>query len=83
MYKVGICGRFGYNSGSVNGQTDKTVAVYNAVAKAIGKENIALIDDFSYPPEVEEKIDEPEKTTHLLKKINLLDKAASFLKIKI
>ena len=44
MYKVGICGRFGYNSGSVNGQTDKTVAVYNAVAKAIGKENIALIN---------------------------------------
>ena len=48
MYKVGICGRFGYNSGSVNGQTDKTVAVYNAVAKAIGKENIALIDSYGW-----------------------------------
>lgn len=48
MYKVGICGRFGYNSGSVNGQTDKTVAVYNAVAKAIGKENIALVDSYGW-----------------------------------
>ena len=48
MYKVGICGRFGYNSGSVNGQTDKTVAVYNAVAKSIGKENIALLDSYGW-----------------------------------
>jgi nitrogen fixation protein len=46
-------------------------------------ENIALIDDFSYPKDVEEKKDEPKKTTHLLKNINLLDKAANLLKIKI
>lgn len=46
-------------------------------------ENIALIDDFSYPQEEEEKIDESENTTHLLKKINLLDKAANLLKIKL
>lgn len=46
-------------------------------------ENIALIDDYSYPKEVEEKIDEPKESTHLLKRINLLDKAASLLKIKI
>ena len=46
-------------------------------------ENISLIDDFRYPQELDEKIDEPKKTTHLLKKINLLDKAANLLKIKI
>ncbi len=46
-------------------------------------ENIALIDDYSYPKELEEKIDEPKQSTHLLKRINLLDKAASLLKIKI
>ena len=45
-------------------------------------ENVALIDDYSYPKEVEE-IDEPKESTHLLKKINLLDKAANLLKIKI
>ncbi|MBF6598592.1 MAG: DUF4230 domain-containing protein [Fermentimonas sp.] len=46
-------------------------------------ENIALIDDYSYPKDVVEKIDEPKESTHLLKKINLLEKAASILKIKI
>lgn len=46
-------------------------------------ENVALIDDYSYPKEVEQKIDEPKESTHLLKKINLLDKAANLLKIKI
>lgn len=46
-------------------------------------ENIALIDDYSYPKEVDEKIDKPKESTHLLKRINLLDKAASLLKIKI
>jgi len=48
MYKVGICGRFGFNSNSVNGQTDKTIAVYNALAKAIGKENIDLLDSYGW-----------------------------------
>ena len=40
-------------------------------------ENIALIDDYSYPKieEVEKEKDESEKSTHLLKKINMLDKA--------
>lgn len=46
-------------------------------------ENIALIDDYSYPKEMDEKIDKPKELTHLLKRINLLDKAASLLKIKI
>lgn len=46
-------------------------------------ENIALIDDYSYPKEMDEKIDKPKESTHLLKRINLLDKAASLLKIKI
>jgi len=40
-------------------------------------ENIALIDDYSYSmiEEDENEKDESQKTTHLLKKINLLDKA--------
>jgi hypothetical protein len=46
-------------------------------------DNIALIDNYSYPQEEEEKTDEPKKATHLLQKINLLDKAANLLKIKI
>ncbi len=44
MYKVGICGYFGFGKEFVSGQTDKTKAVYNAIAKAIGEENIAVLD---------------------------------------
>ncbi len=44
MYKVGICGYFGFSKDFVNGQTDKTKAVYDAVAKVIGEENIAVLD---------------------------------------
>lgn len=46
-------------------------------------ENMVLIDDFKYPKEEEEeKVDEQKESTHLLKNINLLDKAANLLKIK-
>ena len=49
-------------------------------------DNMALIDDFKYPLEEEEtneqKIDEPKISTHLLQKINLLDKAVNLLKIR-
>lgn len=44
MYKVGICGYFGLGKEFVSGQTDKTKAVYNAIAKVIGEENIAVLD---------------------------------------
>ena len=44
MYKVGICGYFGFGKDFVSGQTDKTKAVYNAIAKVIGEENIAVLD---------------------------------------
>ena len=44
MYKVGICGHFGLGKELVNGQTDKTMAVYKALAKAMGEEHIALLD---------------------------------------
>lgn len=44
MYKVGICGHFGFGVKLANGQTDKTKAVYDAVAKAIGEDEIAVLD---------------------------------------
>lgn len=44
MYKVGICGHFGLGKELVNGQTDKTKAVYKALAKSLGEENIAVLD---------------------------------------
>ncbi len=44
MYKVGICGYFGFGKDFVSGQTDKTKAVYNAIAEVIGKENIKVLD---------------------------------------
>lgn len=44
MYKVGICGYFGFGKDFVSGQTDKTKAVYNAVAEVIGEQNIATLD---------------------------------------
>ncbi len=44
MYKVGICGHFGLGKELVNGQTDKTKAVYKSIAKVIGEENIAVLD---------------------------------------
>ncbi len=44
MYKVGICGYFGFGKDFVSGQTDKTKAVYSAIAKVTGEENIAVLD---------------------------------------
>lgn len=44
MYKVGICGHFGFGKGLINGQTDKTMAVYNALKAELGKEQIATLD---------------------------------------
>ena len=44
MYKVGICGHFGIGKELVNGQTDKTKAVYKALAKSLGEENITILD---------------------------------------
>ncbi len=44
MYKVGICGHFGFGKELVNGQTDKTMAVYNALIKALGREYVTTLD---------------------------------------
>lgn len=44
MYKVGICGHFGFGKELVNGQTDKTMAVYNALIKALGREQVTTLD---------------------------------------
>lgn len=44
MYKVGICGHFGFGKELVNGQTDKTNAVYKALEKALGGEQIKTLD---------------------------------------
>ena len=44
MYKVGICGHFGIGKELINGQTDKTKAVYKALVKSIGAENITILD---------------------------------------
>ena len=44
MYKVGICGHFGWGKDFADGQTDKTRAVYRALSKALGEENITTLD---------------------------------------
>ncbi len=44
MYKVGICGHFGFGKQLVNGQTDKTNAVYKALSKALGSGSVKALD---------------------------------------
>lgn len=44
LYKVGICGHFGLGKDFADGQTDKTRAVYKALVKALGKENVTVLD---------------------------------------
>lgn len=44
MYKVGICGHFAIGHELVNGQIDKTKSVYKALAKALGEEQITILD---------------------------------------
>ncbi len=48
MYKVGICGHFGIGYDFADGQTTKTKAVYNALVKSLGKENIAILDTYGW-----------------------------------
>lgn len=44
MYKVGICGHLGLGKDFADGQTDKTRAVYKALVKALGEENVTVLD---------------------------------------
>ncbi len=44
MYKVGICGHLALGKDFADGQTDKTRAVYKALVKALGEENVAVLD---------------------------------------
>ncbi len=44
MYKVGICGHFALGQELVNGQIDKTKAVYKALAKVFGENQISILD---------------------------------------
>ena len=44
MYKVGICGHLALGKDFADGQTDKTRAVYKALVKALGEENVTVLD---------------------------------------
>ncbi|HBL40273.1 MAG TPA: glycoside hydrolase [Ruminococcaceae bacterium] len=44
MYKVGICAHFGFGKDLMNGQTDKSLAVWNALTKEYGEDRIAVLD---------------------------------------
>lgn len=44
MYKVGICGHFALGQELVNGQIDKTKAVYKALADVLGENCITILD---------------------------------------
>ncbi len=44
MFKVGICGHFGFGKELVNGQTDKTNAVFDALKNALGEEQVKALD---------------------------------------
>lgn len=44
MYKVGICGHFAVGKDLMNGQVDKTVSVYKALADQLGEENVTTLD---------------------------------------
>ncbi len=44
MYKVGICAHFGFGKTLINGQTDKSLAVWNALKQEYGEDRIAVLD---------------------------------------
>lgn len=45
MYKVGVCGHFAFGDEQFNsGQKDKTVSVYTALVKKLGKNAISTVD---------------------------------------
>ncbi len=48
MYKVGICGHFGIGYDFADGQTTKTKAVYKALKKSLGEDNIMILDTYGW-----------------------------------
>ena len=44
MMKIGICAHFGFGKELMNGQTDKSLAVWNALKKEYGEDQIAVLD---------------------------------------
>ncbi len=44
MKKVGICAHFGFGKELMNGQTDKSLAVWNALKKEYGEDQVAVLD---------------------------------------
>lgn len=44
MYKVGICGHFEFKGNPADGQIDKTRAVWSALKKALGEDQVAVLD---------------------------------------
>lgn len=44
MYKVGICGHFALGMDFANGQVDKTRSVHQALVKAYGENQVAVLD---------------------------------------
>ncbi len=48
MYKVGICGHFGFGYDFSDGQTIKTQTVYKALINSLGEENVTAIDTYGW-----------------------------------
>lgn len=48
MYKVGICGHFGFGYDFSDGQTIKTKTVYKALVNSLGEENVFAIDTYGW-----------------------------------
>ena len=48
MKKIGICGHFGLNQNLKNGQTVKTVNLYNELCKQYGEDNIGILDTYDW-----------------------------------
>lgn len=44
MYKVGVCGHFGFGDKPADGQIDKTRAVWTALRKALGDDQVVALD---------------------------------------
>ncbi len=47
-YKIGICGNFDVEHVEANGQTIKTINVYNELVKVYGEENIKKLDTYYF-----------------------------------
>ncbi len=48
MYKVGVCGHFGFGKDFADGQTDKTKAVWRALTKTLGEDQVLALDTYGW-----------------------------------